>query len=250
MLTITSRGEGTSILGWVKDRRNKVFTLFLIFALFLFYWWYSNPLVVTITGSGEVSTTPQLATVSFIVASRSSNVNEAVNMVNNKQSTLKKALVSYGISDSDITESQINVIPPSLLNNATQDYGATITSTINLNDYKATSSLISFLYTNGASYVSQPILSVKDPGVLEDQVFDAALRDAEAKAKKVALKNWKIFKKRVVVNQVVSLPSSSATTSGELPSQNQELNKDKQLTTVTGEKIKASMLVSVTYKMW
>jgi len=239
MLDITSTGRGESKL----NSRNMVGAVISAVVVLLVVAWYSNPLVVTVTGSGEVDAKPDTASVSFVVSQQAQNVNDAIGLVNSRQSQIKQALAGYGIAEADIVESQVDVIPPALLGTGQTNYSATITTSVNVADYTNAGSLMAFLYDNGVSYVSQPVLSVKDSSLLEDEAFNMALKDAKAKASKLALKNWKLLKKKVAVTQTASNPSTSVTT------KTTETDQATQVS-ATGDSFKVATLVSVTYKMW
>jgi hypothetical protein len=239
MLDVTSQGTGESKL----NSRNIVAAIIVVTVGLIVWAWYSNPLIVTVTGSGEVDAKPEIATVSFVTSSSSPNVNDAIELVNSKQTQIVQALASYGIAEADIVQSQVDVIPPALLGTGATNYSATITTSVDVNDYSNASSLMAFLYGNGVSYVSQPVLSVRDSKTLEDQALDLAMKDASSKASSVALKNWKLLKKKVAITQTTSSPSASATTKTTQADQTTQIQ-------VTGDSFKVATLVSVTYKMW
>jgi uncharacterized protein YggE len=243
MLEVTSKGEGRTISSWLGDSRNIVAVIVSAIALMIVWVWYSNPLVITVTGTGEVSVPAQNATLSFIVSSSSANINDAIGGVNTKATQVKTAISSFGIGEEDITQTQVSVIPPALIGSGAVNYSATITLTAKVSDYSIVNSLISTLYAKGADYVSQPVLSVDDPAKLESQALSLAMKDASKKANEMSLKSLKFLKKRVVLTQVSS-PTTSSTTTKTTPAQ-------ADITTpTTGDSFKVTKVVSVTYKMW
>lgn len=238
MLGITSQGEGTSKL----NSKNIIIATVLLFVGLAFWAWYANPLVVTVTGTGEVTAKPEKATISFILSSTAPDVNDAIGAVGAKQTQIREAIALYGIAEEDMVQSQVTVIPPALLGTGATNYSATVTMSVDISDYSSVNSLVAFLYANGVSYVSQPVLSVADTEKLKEEALELAIKDASSKASKLALKNWRIFKKKVLLSETTSTPSSSSTT--------KTTTSDQTETTTTGDTFKASSVVSLTYKMW
>ena len=164
MFKITSQGEGRGF----SFSRGKIIGGVIAVVFVLVAWaWYSNPLVVTVTGVGEVSVPPENALVSFIVSSASPDVNVAVGGVDGKIGQIKSALSSFSVSEEDISQTQVNVVPPSLMGGGSVDYSATVTMAVKVSDYSMVNALVSTLYAQGVSYVSQPVLSVENSDDLE-----------------------------------------------------------------------------------
>jgi uncharacterized protein YggE len=239
MLDVTSQGTGESKL----NSRNIVAAIIVVTVGLIVWAWYSNPLVVTVTGTGEVSVPAQNATLSFIVSSSSVNINDAIGGVNTKAVQVKTAISSFGIGEEDITQTQVSVIPPTLIGGGATNYSATITLTAKVSDYSTVNNLISTLYAKGADYVSQPVLSVDDPQKLESEALSLAMKDASKRANEISLKSLKFLKKRVVLTQVSSPATSSTTT--KTTSAQADITAQP-----TGDSFKVTKVVSVTYKMW
>jgi len=237
MLGITSQGEGESKL----NSRNIITGTVSLFIGLAFWAWYANPLVATVTGTGEVTAKPEKATISFILSSTAPDVNDAIGAVGAKQTQIREAVGAYGIVEKDMVQSQMTVIPPALLGTGATNYSATVTMSVDISDYSNVNSLVAFLYANGVSYVSQPLLSVSDTQKLEEEALGLAIKDASKKASKLALKNWRILKKKVLLSETTSTPSSSSTT---------KTTGEETETTTDGDTFKATSVVSVTYKMW
>lgn len=240
MFNITSLGKGTTELGQLKFGRIIPIVLFVLF----FWVWYANPLVVSVTGTGEVAAEPNQAMISFVIASTSASPNDAIASVNTKANQIKAALGAFGIIEEDITQSQVNVIPPALAGVGATGYSATISMITMIDDYKNANDLIATLYGNGVTYVSQPILSVKDVKSLENKAYNLAMKDASVKANKMAFSNWKLFKKKITITQTTTSPSTSTT------SKSMENTQTETGEAVFSDTFKVSSIVSVTYKMW
>jgi uncharacterized protein YggE len=244
MLKITSQGEGYSFWKGLVDK--KVLFGFAVFAGLFLAFWYFNPLVVVVTGTGEVSAIPEKARVSYLVTDLGANVDEAVSKVNAKQNLLRSKISgNFSVSDSNITESQVSVIPPSLSQNLNQ-YAASKAVDVKVDDYMQVSSLVSALYSGGASYVSQPVLIVEDTKKLEEQAYKLAVRDADSKASAIGKRHFRFLRKRVSISVVASNSESVATNREVLDKGNQS----NQQTPLVSDSFKMTSLVTITYKMW
>ncbi len=243
MIRITSVGEGRDFLKSFSDKKF-LMALFVIFLL-AFAFWYFNPLVVTITGTSEVSAVPEKARISYLVTDVGATVGDAISKVGVKQNLLRsKILNSFNVSDSNITESQVSVIPPALSQNLNQ-YAASMAVDVKLNDYTQVSSFVSALYGEGASYVSQPVLLVENTKDLESQAYQLALKDADSKASAIGKKHLKFLKRRVAVSVAVSSPESVTTKREVMGTAN-----EKQEAPIVSDSFKMTSVVTVTYKMW
>jgi len=239
MLGVTSKGDGESTFSPRKLMTGLVSLVVTIIVLV----WYLNPLVVTVTGTGEVTVKPEKATVSFIVSTTAADANDVIGAVKAKVTQITEAIALYGIGEENITQSQVSVIPPALLGTGATNYSATVTMSVDITDYSNVNSLVAFLYSNGVSYVSQPVLSVADSSGLEQEAYNLAVKDAAKKASKIALKNLKFFKKKVLLSETTSVPSSSNIS---------KVSEMDQTDTegITSDTYKATSEVSLTYKMW
>ena len=206
---------------------------------FMVYTWLNSPMLVTVTGTGEVSVPAENATLTFTVASSDAASANAVAAVGARAAAIRAMLIASGIAESDIVESQIRVVPASVLVAGASGYQAVITmgaKTVHVGDLPA---LISGLYTAGASLVSQPVLSVEAQDQLEQDAFDAAMKDAKSQASRIALKSLKPIRKIVNVTQASSPLTSTVTSKGETTAE-----------ATQADVFKIVKAVAVTYKMW
>lgn len=208
--------------------------------LFIFsYSWITSPLVITVTGLGEVSIPAENAVVTFSMAVSRSNPDEATKEVKNNVNRVKESLQSLSIGDSDIYVSQATVTPQEDGN-----FISTVSMGLKLNQITNLDTVTSSLYGLGAVQVSQPQLSVNDSKKLEQEAYDIALKDAKSKASAVALKNLKLFRKIVLIQESQTPVATSIT---------KEANSvdEAELNVTEGENlIKFSKVLSVSYKMW
>jgi uncharacterized protein YggE len=232
--------EPATLFPWKK------YSLYLAFglvALFL-YSWITSPLIVTVTGTGEISAKAETATLTFTLSSQSQLPQDAVAALKTNISKVKENLKSNGIPESDIYESQISVLPASAVTSGGTGFQATTSMGIKTGQINNLDGITNSLYALGAAVVTQPVLSVGDINNLEKQAYNMALKDANKKSWQVALSNWKLIKKMVLIEQSTTQPTSTVTTKADTVSQ-----VEKNLTPDDGL-IKISKVVSVSYKMW
>lgn len=208
-------------------------------------WIYiSNPMVVTVTGSGEVSVPATNATLSFTLSATDNSISGAVNSVSSKADTVRSYLKSKGISDTNIAQSQVTAVPASLITPGASGFQATISMAAKTTHVSEVGGLVSDLYSNGALVVAQPILSVENQDTLSQKAFDSALSDAKKQAGQIGLANWKFIRKIISISQVSSPSTSTSTTKADtLTSANNQV-------AATNGVFKIVSAVSVSYKMW
>ena len=220
------------------------FKLFVGVVVLAFVWfWINNPLVVTVTGSGEVSTMPDTVVVSFVVSSQNGNPQSAISGVQAKVTLMKAMLERYGLDES-LVQSQVTVLPPALTQ-IEGVYDASITVSAKVNDYSKAGEIVAILYSNGADLVTQPILSADDTEKLEKEALDKAMDDANEQINMLAMQNLKFFRKKVAVTQVTT-PTTSSVTSKTAP---EGLTPEEGLPEAS-DTFKVAKVVSVVYKMW
>ncbi len=215
-----------------------------IVAATVFWVWVSSPMVVTVTGSGEVSVPATNATISLTLSSNDSSISSVVAAVQAKADSMRQYLISKGVSEGDIAQSQVTAVPAGLVTAGAAGFQARISMAAKTTHVSDVSSLVADLYTNGALFVAQPVLSVENQDKLDQEAVDKAMKDARSQAFKLGLKNWKIFKKVVSVSQVSSPTTSTSTTKADSATEN--TNTVAALNGV----FKIVKAVAVSYKMW
>ena len=215
-----------------------------IFLLIFVYSWVNSPLVITVTGVGEVSAPAENAVLTFSLIASKDNPNDAVTEVKANVARVKESLKTFGVGDSDVYESQVTVVPAGAVVAGATGFQATVSMGLKVNSVTSLDSLTASLYGLGATVVSQPQLSVKDSQKLEDEAYQLALKVAKSKATTVAFKNWKLIKKIVLI-QESQTPTTTTVTKQANDVDSAELNVDPN----TGL-IKFSKVLAVSYKMW
>ncbi|MEK7168682.1 MAG: SIMPL domain-containing protein [Patescibacteria group bacterium] len=223
----------------------KVFNYGLIAVVLIFlYSWIMSPLVITVTGVGEASVPAENALLTFSLVSNTDNPNDAVTLVKENVKKIKESLKNFGVGDSDVYESQVTVVPAGAVVAGSTGFQASTSIGLKINSVSNLDSLTAALYGLGASVVSQPQLSVKNSKKVESEAYELALKDAKSKANSVALKNWKLIKKIVLI-QESQTPATTTVTKQASEIDSAELDVDPN----TGL-IKFSKVLSVSYKLW
>jgi len=217
----------------------------LVAIVLLVVWTYaSSPLVVTVTGSGEVSVPATNATVSFTLSGADSSIGAAVASVQNKASLMREFLLKSGVGEGDIAESQVTAVPAALVTQDATGFQATISMAAKTTHVSNVGNLVSDLYTNGALVVAQPVLSVENQDKLDQQALDSAMKDAKSQAAKIGNSSWKFIRKIISITQASSSSTSTSTTRPDT------LTSSADSVAATNGVFKIVKAVSVSYKMW
>ncbi len=218
--------------------------LAITFFIILFWTWVSSPMVVTVTGTGEVSVPATSATVSFSISSQDASVQGAIAGVKSRAVAIKQMLKASGIPEEDIIESQLTVVPASLVVQGAAGFQAQMAMSAKTIHVTEISGLISNLYNQGVAVVSQPVLAVEKMDELEAKAMDEALKDAKTQAGKIAAKNLKLIKKVIALAQQSSASTATATSKADT------LTEANNQQTAQNGVFKIVKAVSVSYKMW
>lgn len=219
------------------------YSIALVVLLFI-HQWISSPMVITVTGSGEVSSKAETATLTFVLSSNNESPQTASDKVKETLKKIKETLKTSGIPESDIYEASVVILPASSIVAGGTGYQATLNMGIKTTQVNNLDGVTSNLYSQGAVVVTQPILSVGDKTKLENEAYDLALKNTKKQANSIALKYFKLFKKIVLVQESTTSPSSTVTSKADIVAQ-----IDKNLSSEDGL-IKISKVLSVSYKMW
>ena len=185
------------------------------------------------------------ATVSFTLSANDpTSPQNAVSNVNAKALAMTTYLKGQGIAETDIAESQVTVVPASLVTTGATGFQATISMAAKTIHVTTISTLVSNLYAQGALVVAQPVLSVENENNLDQQAFDSAMSDANSQAVKIGNSNLKFIRKIISVSQVSSPTTSTSTTKADT------LTSANNATAAVNGVFKIVKAVSVSYKMW
>jgi len=213
----------------------KGFAVFLavIVAAFIINW-LNSPLVVSVTGSGELSVPATAATISLTVSASDASPQNAINQAKARVNNIRQLLRSTGIDEKDIVESQVTAVPASAYTSGASGFQASINMGAKTLDVVGIDSLVTQLYSNGAMIVTQPVLSADKQEELEAKAMDEAMKDAKKQANEIARKNFKLIKKIVNIQQATSASTATVTSK----------------TDTLGNQFKIAKAVQVSYMMW
>lgn len=201
-------------------------------------------MIVSVTGVGELSAKAETATLTFTLSSNADNPQSATNAVKENASKIKATLATSGVPESDVFESQISVLPASAVVTGATGFQATLSMGIKTAQINNLDGITNNLYALGAVVVTQPVLSVGSIEKLEKDAYNMAIKDAKKKAGSIALSNWKLIRKIVLIEQSTTQPTSTVTSkAGTIDQVEKNLSPEDGL-------IKISKVVSVSYKMW
>jgi len=223
----------------------KAVSLLVVFTFALIIWQIiSSPMVVTVNGIGEVSVPATNAIISLTVASSADDSSVSINACKAKSQSIKNLLITKGISEEDISESQITSYPATLVASGSTGYQSSIQMSFKTVHVSNVSELVASLYSAGASLVNQPVLSVENKDELEAKAVNDALKDAKQQASKIGLKNFKFIRKAIVLTEQSSSTTSTTTTKADIETQQE--NQEASLNGV----FKIAKVVTISYKMW
>lgn len=216
----------------------------LLIGLVILYVFISSPMVITVAGVGEVSSPAQSATLTFNLVSNSDNATNVANDLKDKIVKIKESLKTIGIPENDIYESQIAVYPTSSITAGASGFQAMVSMGIKTTQIFNLDAITLTLYSIGANVVTQPVLEVGDKDKLNSQVYDLALKDAKKQALKIALKNFKLIKKIILIQETTTPTTSTVTSKPSTVTQIEDnISPEAGL-------IKITKVLNVSYKLW
>ena len=220
--------------------KKKVITLFVGVVLVLgIYFYFGSPLIVTVTGNGEVEVQADQASVSFTVTANDVSPVVAVNNLQAKADAMAGVLMQYGMKENEIVRTQPQVVPASLVVATATGYQASLSMGGKTDQVNEIANISAVLYEKGATLVSQPTLAVKEVEQYEEAALKEALADAKAQAAKLQWKQLKLFK------QVASISQSETSSTGTVSTKTKPEDFGGVSDTLTIAKT-----VGVTYRMW
>jgi uncharacterized protein YggE len=155
---------------------------------------------ITVSGQGEASAVPDVATFSFAVSADAKTVADAQASVTASTDALLKALAGLGIAEKDIKTADYSVYPKYEYQGVScsanmicppgkqVQTGFTVTHslTVKVRDAAKIGEALAAAGDNGATNISGVSFTFDNPDRLEDDARAAAIADAKAKADKLA----------------------------------------------------------------
>jgi uncharacterized protein YggE len=215
-----------------------------IVLLAIFWQWVTNPMIVTVTGTGQVNVPATDGTITFSVTDNDPTPQGAISGEQARADAIKQLLISSGIPEENIIESQVVAVPAALVTAGASGYQAQIAMSAKTVHITGINDLVASLYSNGATAVSQPVLSVENEQPLDQQAYNSAMQDANKQAGAIGLQNWKFIRKIIdVSNQSSGTTSTSSSKADVATGVKTPLANQNGVFQITEN-------VTVTYKMW
>lgn len=143
----------------------------------------------TVTGTGKVDASPDIAIVSAGVTTQAATVKLAQETLNQNINAVTKAIKSLGIDDKDIKTTNYSLYPQYDYRDGKQrltSYSASSNITVKVRDLDKVNQVIDASTANGANQVGGVTFDVDDKTKLENQARQKAVTDAKTKASEAA----------------------------------------------------------------
>jgi uncharacterized protein YggE len=159
----------------------------------------SSPNVITVTGTGEAVSTPDIATFSFTVSETAKTVVEAQDMASKKINAALKAIKDSGVADKDIKTTSYNINPHYEYQNSIcssyscppsksilTGYDVSQSTSVKVRDIKKAGELLATIGNQNVKYISDLNFSVDEPASVQVKAREEAIAKAQDKAKVLA----------------------------------------------------------------
>ena len=198
--------------------------LFIATLALVSYQLINSPLIISFTDTGEELMPATKASFYFAVSSINSDVDKSIKDTNNKADIFKQLLLDNKIELKDIKISEMGIVFSST------GYQSTVVIDVQTTKLEDLSNLTSTIFSNGSSYMSQPVLTREDTSTYEQKALIKALDKVNKQASLFATKKIKFVKK------IINITYESSGTSSVSYDSNNNLGVTKTVT--------------ATYKMW
>jgi uncharacterized protein YggE len=146
---------------------------------------------IVVDGTGTVTGTPDIATVTLGVDSKGEDVATTQTQNSTTVNGLLAQVKALGVEDADVQTSNYSVYENNEWNPETQTYDAkgwivSQTLTVKVRDTAKVSAILDAAGKSGVTNVSGPSFTIDDPSNLKDQAREKAVADAKSKAEKLA----------------------------------------------------------------
>ena len=142
--------------------------------------------VVTASGQGKASATPDEADMTFGVTANSVSAKSALAAASKTAAKLTAAMKAQGIPTEDIQTVSIDLFPRARKSPPGRTYRASITLRVTIKDIDKVGDVIGAADSAGVTNISGPIFTVSDSSPYQAQALDKAVKDARASAQAMA----------------------------------------------------------------
>ena len=146
---------------------------------------------ISVSGTGQVSLVPNIATVNIGVRTEADNVTDALNENTAQANTISETLQSLGVLEEDIQTSNFNVYPMDRYNNMTGEIEGSyflVENTVNITvrDLSTLGEVLSAVVEAGANTIYGISFDVDDREAAAKEAQELAIQDAYAEAEVIA----------------------------------------------------------------
>jgi uncharacterized protein YggE len=144
---------------------------------------------ITVSGKGEVSAAPDMATMSIGVETEATTPSDAMSSNAQRMTDVMARLKEAGIDDKDLQTRQLSIWPVYAERNQPRKviaYRANNQLSVTIRDLASLGDILDQAVKDGANQINGPSFSHASPEPLLDAARDAAIADAIAKAKRYA----------------------------------------------------------------
>ena len=148
-----------------------------------------EPRRITVSGRAEAEAVPDIATLSIGVETEARTPGEALSENAERMTAVMARLKEAGIDDRDLRTSQLGIWPIFAERGQPREtvgYRASNQLTVTIRDIDRLGTLLDQAVADGANSVNGPTFSIADPEPLLAAARDAAVKDAIAKAERMA----------------------------------------------------------------
>jgi uncharacterized protein len=145
---------------------------------------------ISVNGSGVVSLTPDIATISIGVRTENADASEAVSSNNSQAAQVMAALESFGIAEEDIQTSNFSIYPRQDYNREGELIGTTYvvdnTVIVKVRDLDQVGAVLDASVRAGANSIGGISFTVEDSSEAYNQALEAAFASARSRAQALA----------------------------------------------------------------
>jgi len=158
--------------------------------------------VITVEGTGEVNTVPDIARITFTVSETGASVKAAQDLATKKSDAALAAIKKLGVADKDVKTLGYNVSPkydynqpcppgamcPMMVSGTPKIVGYDVSQTVEVKvrDTAKAGEVLAALGTEGVQNISGPEFMVDDEDEVKAEAREKAIAEARTKAKKLA----------------------------------------------------------------
>jgi hypothetical protein len=164
---------------------------------------------ISVTGTGEVSSEPDIATFSFTVEETAATTKEAQDVISEKVANILESLEDLDIKDKDIktqsyaihpkyewvtvidNEQKVSLdgeiyIPRDQRKNVQVGFDVSQNISVQVRDFDLVSEVLEMLGSTGVENLNGPNFEIEDPDALENEAREIAIKEAKEKAQDLA----------------------------------------------------------------